>query len=916
MSTTAAAPVTGAANQSSGVQLSHRQILEILGGLLLGMFLAALDQTIVTSAIRTIGDDLHGLSIQAWVTTAYLITATISTPLYGKLSDIYGRKRFFLAAITIFVIGSAACSFATSMYMLAGFRAFQGLGAGGLFSLALAIIGDIVPPRERARYQGYFLAVFGTSSVLGPVIGGFFAGTSSILGIAGWRWVFLVNVPIAIVALVVVAKVLHLQHTRRPHRIDWWGAVTICICLVPLLTVAEQGRTWGWAADRSILCYIVGGVGLALFILSEALMREDALIPLRFFRNRTFSLTSAAGFIVGMGMFGGLALLPLYLQIVRGATPTQSGLQLLPLTGGIMAGSILSGQIISRTGRYKIFPVVGAALMVGGLWLLHLVGVDTAYWRTAVFMAVFGFGLGFIMQPITLAVQNAMPPQTIGVATSSATFFRQMGATAGTAIFLSLLFSTVGDKIKDAFQSAAQTPAFQQALANPAVTGDPANQPILAAAHGGGAVGSSALNDTSFLSKVTPILARPFKEGFSTSMDMIFIVAAAILVVAFILLVFLPQVPLRTQSAMAAREGAVPSPAESQPAPATVEAAVPEDRPVVEAVGPPSAEPAGHRPTTLADVDGAPARTPLSNEAVVAGRVEGPDGGPVPGATLTITDFGGTQLARAVAGEDGSYRMIVPTGGRFLFICAAEFHQPAASLITVAAGEMRRDVSLSGAGQIAGTVADQNGRPIAGAALTLTDARGEVVGTSLTGPDGTYVLAEVYPAEYTLTATADGTRPAARTVVLDGTGAGGFDIVLLTNGTLTGNVRATASGQPVADASVMAMDRFGAVVGATLTGADGRYEFPDLSPGVYTVIASGYAPVAGRVELAGDHTDHDIELGTPVNGHQSSGVHAASPAPVNGAAPTAVNGAATNGGAANGVAPSVVDGATAGGGER
>jgi len=200
---------------------------------MLGMFLAALDQTIVTSAIRTIGDDLHGLSIQAWVTTAYLITATISTPLYGKLSDIYGRKRFFLAAITIFVIGSAACSFATSMYMLAGFRAFQGLGAGGLFSLALAIIGDIVPPRERARYQGYFLAVFGTSSVLGPVIGGFFAGAHSILGLTGWRWVFLVNVPIGVIALVVVARVLQLEHRRREHRIDWWGAITICICLVP-----------------------------------------------------------------------------------------------------------------------------------------------------------------------------------------------------------------------------------------------------------------------------------------------------------------------------------------------------------------------------------------------------------------------------------------------------------------------------------------------------------------------------------------------------------------------------------------------------------------------------------------------------------------------------------------------------------
>src|SRR3954468_8686905 len=259
--------------------LSHRQILQVLAGLMLGMFLAALDQTIVASAIRTIGDDLHGLSMQAWVTTAYLITATISTPLYGKLSDIYGRKRFFLAAITIFVLGSAACSFATSMYMLAGCRALQGLGAGGLFSLALAIIADVVPARDRPRYQGYFLGVFGMSSVLGPVIGGFFAGADEILGLAGGRWVFLVNVPIGAVALLVVARVLQLPHTRRDHRIDWWGAATICVCLVPLLTVAEQGRTWGWTDLRSIACFVVGGVGLLAFLVAEAHMKEEALIP-------------------------------------------------------------------------------------------------------------------------------------------------------------------------------------------------------------------------------------------------------------------------------------------------------------------------------------------------------------------------------------------------------------------------------------------------------------------------------------------------------------------------------------------------------------------------------------------------------------------------------------------------------------
>jgi len=553
MSATSAS-ATSAESGPAGRQLTDRQILEVLSGLMLGMFLAALDQTIVASAIRTIGDDLHGLSVQAWVTTAYLITATISTPLYGKLSDIYGRKPFFLTAISIFVIGSAACSFATSMYMLAGFRALQGLGAGGLFSLALAIVGDIVAPRERARYQGYFLAVFGTSSVLGPVIGGFFAGAGAILGISGWRWVFLVNVPIGILALAVVARVLNVPHVRREHRLDFLGALCLTVGLVPLLTVAEQGRGWGWTSYRAILCCVVGVVGLLAFVAVEAKAKEDALIPLRMFRNRTFSITAIVGVISGMGMFGVLVILPLYLQIVRGATPTKAGLLLLPLTAGIMLGSVFSGQLISRTGHYKTFPILGSLLMIGGAWLLHLVGVDTGFWRTAVSMAVFGFGLGNVLQPITLAVQNAMPPRDIGVATSSATFFRQMGGTLGVAVFLSVLFSTVGGNISSAFRHAAGDPAFQAAVSDPAVASDPANRQVLAALHGGGALQGGSLNDTSYLQHLAPALARPIKTGFVESIDLVFLLAAGVLVLAFLFLLFLPQLPLRAWAASAADE--------------------------------------------------------------------------------------------------------------------------------------------------------------------------------------------------------------------------------------------------------------------------------------------------------------------------------------------------------------------------
>ena len=540
--------------------LTHKQILTILAGLMMGMFLAALDQTIVSSAMRVIADDLHDLSGQAWVVTAYLITSTIVTPLYGKLSDIYGRKRFFTAAIVIFLFGSILCTFATSMPMLAGFRAVQGLGAGGLFSLALAIIGDIVPPRERAKYQGYFLAVFGTSSVLGPVVGGFFAGQSTILGITGWRWVFLVNVPIGLAALFVVDRTLHLRHTRLDHRIDFGGAASLTVGLVPLLLVAEQGRDWGWASGRSLTCYGVGLIGLIAFFLVERAMGAEALIPLRLFTNKTVGVASIASVVLGMGMFGGLASLPLYLQIVKGATPTSAGLMLLPMTLGMMSGSIISGQIISRTGQYRQFPIIGCGLLIGSLFGFHYVGADTALWQTMILMLFFGLGLGCNMQPLTLAVQNAVPPRDIGVATSSATFTRQIGGTLGVAVFLSILFSAVPSRIQTAFAKIAPTPEFQAALKNPqSPTGNPkANADFIhslqqAQSGGGGRGAINPLSDSSFIQQLDPRLAKPFLIGFSQAMDLVFLIGSAVMVIAFIVVWFLPHVELRSGSAYDSR---------------------------------------------------------------------------------------------------------------------------------------------------------------------------------------------------------------------------------------------------------------------------------------------------------------------------------------------------------------------------
>ncbi|HEY2057668.1 MAG TPA: MDR family MFS transporter [Amycolatopsis sp.] len=532
--------ITAEGGAATNGRLSHRQILTVLSGLMLGMFLAALDQTIVSSAMKTIADELHGQSLQAWATTAYLITATLSTPLYGKLSDLFGRKPMYLTAISLFLVGSLASGMASSMYELAAFRAFQGLGAGGLMSLALAIITDITAPRERSKYQGYFMAVFGISSVAGPVVGGFFAGLDSFAGLTGWRWVFLVNVPIALAALVVVSKVLNLPHVRVKQRVDFLGAGALALGLVPLLVVAEQGREWGWGSPTSLAMYAVGLIGVALFILQERRMGDAALLPLRLFSRPVFRVATMVTVIQGIGMFGAMMSLPLYLQIVKGASPTQAGLQMLPLTLGIMVASLGSGALISRTGRYKAFAVAGLGLMAAALFGLATIGVDTPLGVVMAIAFVMGLGLGSSMQTLQLAATNDVSPRDIGVATSSATFFRQIGGTAGTAVFLSILFATVGDRIAAAVRSALATPSYVAALAQ---------HPEFAKQMAGGL----DVNDTSFLSSLDPVLARPILEGFASSMSTVFVAGGIVLTIGFALVWLLKEKPLSDKSAMEQR---------------------------------------------------------------------------------------------------------------------------------------------------------------------------------------------------------------------------------------------------------------------------------------------------------------------------------------------------------------------------
>ncbi|MDP9466169.1 MAG: MFS transporter [Actinomycetota bacterium] len=511
--------------------MTHRQILVVLSGLLLGMFLAALDQTIVSTAMRTIADELNGQTAQAWVTTAYLITSTISTPLYGKLSDQYGRKPFYLSAIVIFVVGSVLCGLAQSIYELAAYRAVQGLGAGGLMSLAFAIVGDLVAPRERGRYQGFFMAVFGTSSVLGPVLGGAFAGQDTLLGIDGWRWIFYLNVPIGLIALVVVSRVLTLPRKTSDARIDHIGAALLTTAIVPVLLVAEKGREWGWGSGLTLGLVALSLVSLVLFVLRERDVGEAAILPLRVFRSSVFSLTSVTSLLVGAGMFGGMVVLPLYLQIVRGSSPTEAGLQLIPLMVGIFATSTLAGAVMMRTGRYKPLPVVGTALMFAALLLMSTLGVDTPIWQAMLYMVLMGAGLGLSMQTLVISVQNALPPQDMGVATSSVTFFRSLGGTLGAATSLAVLFGSLAGNITARAREAGLPQEVIDRFSS-----------------------ASALDDSTIISTLPDVVQSVVLQGFADSTSAVFLTVAFLLVPAFVLTLLVEELPLRAQGGLAAAQ--------------------------------------------------------------------------------------------------------------------------------------------------------------------------------------------------------------------------------------------------------------------------------------------------------------------------------------------------------------------------
>ncbi|MEU3527650.1 MDR family MFS transporter [Streptomyces sp. NPDC038707] len=509
------------------VRLGHRQITTVMSGLFLGMFLGALDQTVVASALRTIADDLHGLTAQAWATTGYLITATLATPLYGKLSDIHGRRPVYLAAIGLFTAGSLLCGCATSLYELAAFRAVQGLGGGGLMSLAMTIVADITTPRERGRYQGWFMAVFGGASIVGPLAGGALADRDTLLGIDGWRWIFLLNVPLAAVAAVAIVRVLRFPHQRVRHRLDYRGALALAVGIVPLLTVAEQGRTWGWGSLPALLMYAVGALGLVVFVVVERRTGAAALLPPRLFRIRAFRLGVGLHFVVGIGMFGAMTTLPLYLQLVRGMSPIQAGLASLPTVAANLAVTLLVGRLIARTGRFKVHLVAGIGSFTAAMLVFATLRVDSPLWQAALGMALMGAGLGASMQTLTTLAQSEVPRTDMGAATASVNFFRSNGGTVGTAAFLSVLFSTAGGRIAERLAEARRDPAYRRLLAQP----DNA-QALAGVLRPGGGVD---LENSAFLRALDRDAALPFLEGYLASMRLVFLTGAAVALAAFLI---------------------------------------------------------------------------------------------------------------------------------------------------------------------------------------------------------------------------------------------------------------------------------------------------------------------------------------------------------------------------------------------
>jgi len=535
--------------------MTHRQIMVIFSGLMLALLLAALDQTIVSTALLTIVNDLdkaNGSAEMPWVVTAYLLASTAVAPIYGKLADLYGPKKIFIFAIVLFLLGSALSGMSQNMDELIAFRALQGLGGGGLMALVFTIIGQVVAPAERGKYQGYFTATFMFAMVIGPLIGGFFTDRGHLFGVSGWRWIFYVNLPIGAIALIVISAVLHVKETQVKHKIDYTGAVLITLAACGLLLATQLGANGQdpWGSWQVISLFAVGIALTVLFVFWEAKIASEPIIPMHLFRNRVFSVANGMALVVGITMMGSLVYLSVYLQFVAGYSPTKAGLALLPMMLGVGPAAMITGITISKIGKYKPFPIVGSGISVIGMFLLSRMGVNTSATERGVYMLVLGLGLGMTMPVLTLAVQNALPFKDIGTGTSSNLFFRNMGSSFGTAIFGAILSNRLAAYLKHDLPSSLSSSMTSSGGGTSLSRSSLETASAQAAQHGFQGLSGIVLRD------------------FTSAMSVVFMTAAGIMVIAFVLSLFLKQVELRKVGAPGAQKAGTAEAEDLAPAPA------------------------------------------------------------------------------------------------------------------------------------------------------------------------------------------------------------------------------------------------------------------------------------------------------------------------------------------------------------